>query len=82
MTAIIGWFVARRWLWPIGLALAAVALYFGWRHVQRGIGAREAVQEAQKKHVEKIEQGNRARVDAGSGSERDRRLRKRFRRPD
>lgn len=80
MTAIIAWFVARRWLWPIGAALAAIALYFGWRHVQRGIGAREVIDEQRKKLVDDLEAAARAARDAGSGSKRDERLRKRFER--
>lgn len=76
----IAWFAARKFLWPIGLAIAAIALYFGWRHVQRGIGARDVVNEQRKKLVGDLEAAGRAGRDAGSGSERDKRLQQRFER--
>lgn len=77
---LVAWLGARRWLVWAAVVVAAVALYLGWRSVQRGIGARKVIDEQRERHVDAIEAGGRARRDAGSGSERDRRLRERFRR--
>lgn len=77
---IVTWLLGNKWLWFVGAAIVVVAVYFGWRSQQRGIGAAKVIDQLQKAHINAVEKGNKARADAGSGSERDKRLHDRFRR--
>lgn len=44
---IITWLLGNKWLWWLGAAAIVVALYFGWRSKQRGIGAAKIIEQLQ-----------------------------------
>lgn len=45
---IIRYLAANKWTWWIAIGLVAIALYFGWRSHQRGVGAAKVVDQLQR----------------------------------
>ena len=74
----IAWLLGNRWLWWLGAAIVAVAVYFGWRAHQRGVGAAKVKEQLRKE----AEDGRRKMDEAGDRYRRDGGARKRLRDAD